>query len=176
MTGPTATILLPAPAIPSTIAALIEDNFQTMEATSDRRDDQPAIAFHGLIDKRRFLITCGLEYAERFEDIDFAQLTHSLGWTPVDEVRIAAASHTPEDHTLLARVCIRIAEPLHGIIEFRGSPWLSSGQAAPSLPGTLLALRAFDAGEPISEDTTEFFCDPVFLRNWMEHPDFKMIV
>src|SRR4051812_42169745 len=103
MAGPTASVLLGQPADAERVRAFIEDTFQTMQGDAHHHDGQPVTAFDGWIDKRPFVVTCGLAYAERFEEIDTAELTRACGFAPVDEIGIAAMAHTPEDHVMLAR-------------------------------------------------------------------------
>ena len=175
MAGPAASILLPSPAIVQDVVFFIEDTFQTMDSKNSTAANDPRLAFDGWIEKRPFAILCGLEYAEKFEDMDFDKLCQALSWKPVDEIAFVAMCNTQEDHRLLARICAFAAERFRGIIQFGGKPWLLAEESIAKTPGWLLALRAFDAGEPISEDSADYVCDSTFLKHWMDHPDFRMV-
>jgi hypothetical protein len=172
MNGIKAAVFLPAAADLQAVGALIEDSFQTMEATHSTAGND--IAFDGTLEKRRFIVRCGLDYAERFEDLDFQGLSDALGWPPVDEVRIAALHDTPEDHHLLARACIALVEKFGGIVDLGGKHWELSDDAITAIGGKLILLPEFDGGEPLSDDLSCAYGDAEFLKAWLRHPAFKM--
>lgn len=173
MAGPRASILLPSPADAAAIVTVIEDNFRTIAP-------EPAAArparevFDGRIDDRHVVITCGLEYAEQFEDVDFAGLAEFCGWPPVDVIGIELANKKDVDHLLLAQICVKLAESFSGIVDVCGRPWTLAEDIQARLEGRAVMLRKYDAGEPLGEKATQLYCDVAFLRSWKNHPAFRM--
>jgi len=173
MAGPTASVLLGQTADVERVRKYIEDTFQTMQLGVPRHGLE--IAYDGWIDKRHLIVTCGLKYEERFEEIDMAELSRACGFAPVDEIGIAAMVNSAEDHFMLARVCCFLAEEFHGIIALHGKPWDIPDAQVKQIPGQLIALRDFDGGEPLSEERSDIYCDAIFLKNWMKHTSFRMV-
>jgi len=80
----------------------------------------------------------------------------------------------PQDHKLLAWLCIELAETFKGMIDLGGPLPISGGENAGrgKIPGTVLAEFYFiDEGRV----GISHIVSPEFLRFWLNQPQFHMI-
>lgn len=114
-------------------------------------------------------------------EIDLSQL---LGWTPVDRVSFAAMCNDAEDHRLLARLSLDLAEEAGGIVAFGGA--LSIGPhlegASPATPMRISNPEGLDgvlfatSYETVwGSFATVHFGDVAFVRAWLADPRFHMV-
>ena len=172
MAGPTASILVPSPAYQSRVCSLLSARFPDLEANPIPLDN---VAFDGWITKRPFFVDCGWAYKREIEDFDFDGFQKGFGWSPVDQVTIAAMCNDDIDHRLLAQICVAIAEEFHGAVNFGGRPFSLTDDIIKSLSGKPIALAAFDGGVLKNPELSVCFADSTFVSEWLHHPSFRMV-
>ncbi|WP_438038266.1 DUF6368 family protein [Sorangium sp. So ce128] len=127
------------------------------------------------VDRRPFILTVGPEYPEAISEVLEAGLPKVLGWSPEDVVSFAAMCNDDEDHRLLARLCIDLAEAEGGVIDFGGS--LAIGLQLDGLqddkpvrienPGGVTGVLFVTA--------RSHYGDAALARSWLRHASFRMV-
>ncbi|WP_437792253.1 DUF6368 family protein [Sorangium sp. So ce693] len=166
MAGPVASVLLPAKMSVERVAALRSGISRI--ANDVRGDDF-------WLDQRPFILTVGPEYPEAISEILEAGLPEMLGWSPEDVVSFAAMCNDDEDHRLLARLCIDLAEAEGGVIDFCGQ--LAIG---PPLDGLRddKPVRVENPGGVtgvLFATMRSHYGDVAFARSWLRHASFRMV-
>jgi len=107
-----------------------------------------------------------------------------LGWAPQDAVSFAAMCNGHEDHRLLARLCLDIAEDFGGVVDFHGALPIGphfdrTSLAKPvrvSNPDGLDGVLWATAYRTMWGDfATSHYGDVEFLRAWLGDPRFRMV-
>jgi hypothetical protein len=133
-----------------------------------------------LNDKRPFIIRFFECKAEFDEDPDNQTLIKKLGFSNTRSIDVAAMCSEPVDRRLQAEMTAELAEMFDGLIYLNGllSPdsvlkctFAESKEFAGSIKGTVyFAEYTLENGERWANQIV----DAVYLRNWMQHPDFRM--
>jgi Family of unknown function (DUF6368) len=136
------------------------------------------------LEERPFILNLGPRSPQELFVDETNDLRQVFGWTPEDEVSFAAMCNDREDHRLLARLCVELAEEAGGVIDFQGA--LSIG---PRLDGSNPA-RPVRASNPEGLDgvlwatayrtvwgslATAHYGDVAFVREWLADPRFHMV-
>ena len=133
------------------------------------------------LEGRPFIVNLGPSSPREVTEIDLAQL---LGWTPEDRVGIAAMCNDAEDHRLLARLSLNLAEEAGGIVDFDGA--LSIGPridgASPAAPIRISNPEGLDgvlfatSYKTVRGSFATAHCgDVAFVRAWLADPRFHMV-
>lgn len=146
---------------------------------------------------------CGLAFYEpdepasmirQFDPEDASRLTAAIGFAMKQEVSLSAFCDDREDHAILGRLTLYVAELTGGLVYFSGAilprlpehcykdgwlwgcnwsdvePYLNS--MAKDMPGWIVSITY----EPNPQRTWAFHvADAAFLRAWLARPDFHMI-
>jgi hypothetical protein len=162
MAGPVASVLLPSKMSVERVAAL-------RTGISRIADDVQGDDFW--VDQRPFILTVGPEYPEAISEILDAGLPEVLGWSPEDVVSFAAMCNDDQDHRLLARLCIDLAEAEGGVIDFGGrlaiSPQLDDKPVRVENPGGVTGVLFVTA--------RSHYGDAALARSWLRHASFRMV-
>jgi len=172
MAGPTASVLFPSKVSDTHRAAL-----RTRLGCGAPGGTYDEFQLEG----RPFIVNLGLRSARELTEIDLSQL---LGWTPEDKVGFAAMCNGAEDHRLLARLSLDLAEEAGGIVDFSGA--LSIGPhiegASPSAPMRISKPEGLDGVLFVTSYKTVWgsfaaahFGDVAFVRAWLADPRFHMV-
>jgi hypothetical protein len=136
------------------------------------------------LEERPFILRLGPRSTEELIGGDANDLRQVLGWTPEDAVSFAAMCNDREDHRLLARLCVELAEEAGGVIDFDGA--LSIGPrlngASPAKPVRVSNPEGLDgvlwatAYKTVSGSfATAHYGDVAFVRAWLADPRFHMV-
>ncbi|WP_437522563.1 DUF6368 family protein [Sorangium sp. So ce726] len=166
MAGPVASVLLPSKMSVERVAALRAGISRIADEV--RGDDF-------WLDQRPFILTVGPEYPEAISEHLEAGLPEVLGWSPEDVVSFAAMCKDDQDHRLLARLCIDLAEAEGGVIDFGGrlaiGPQLDGLQDDKPVrvenPGGVMGVLFVTA--------RSYYGDVALARSWLRHPSFHMV-
>ncbi|WP_437943138.1 DUF6368 family protein [Sorangium sp. So ce281] len=166
MAGPVASVLLPSRMNVERVAAL------------RRGISRIADEVHGddfWVDQRPFILTVGPEYPEANSEILEAGLPEVLGWSPEDVVSFAAMCNDDQDHRLLARLCIDLAEAEGGVIDFGGQ--LAIGPQLDDLQDDK-PVRVENPGGVtgvLFATARSHYGDAELARSWLRHASFRMV-
>jgi Family of unknown function (DUF6368) len=133
-----------------------------------------------LKEKRPFVIQFFERQAEFDEDPDNQTLIKKLGFSNTCSIDVAAMCSEPVDQRLQAEITAELAEMFEGLIYLNG---LLSPNAVPNC--TLAAAQEFASGIRGTIHFAEYvldngerwanqIVDAIYLRNWLQHPDFRM--
>jgi hypothetical protein len=172
MAGPTASVLFPSKVTDVRRAAL--RTRLGCGASGGTYDDFQ-------LEGRPFIVNLGPSSPREVTEIDLSQL---LGWTPEDRVGFAAMCNDVEDHRLLARLSLDLAEEAGGIVDFGGA--LSIGPhiegASPAAPMRISKPEGLDGvlfatsyKTVRGSFTTAHYGDVAFVRAWLADPRFHMV-
>jgi hypothetical protein len=115
------------------------------------------------LEGRPFIVSLGPSSPQEMTEIDLSQL---LGWTPEDRVGFAAMCNDAEDHRLLARLSVELAEEAGGIVDFDGA--LSIGPRIEGVgPAAPMRIQSREA-------STEFCLRPATRRSGAHSPRHTM--
>ncbi len=150
--GPSASILLSFE-IESIYQSAIESLIDSLSEQRVKKDFW--------IKERPFLLDFGWQYdteCEEYEDLQFL-----IGWSPKDQVILAAGCNQGIDHTILCDLCIALADRFHGYIDF----------------GTYLNVftnddRLLSHPGHISYYDSSILSSELMLM-WCKHKDFRMV-
>ena len=156
MAGPTASVIVPQVLDERTVLEIAG----IIESTADRVDGRDfAVSGHP------FIWSHGEEYDGEFSECDYST---AVGWRPKDQILLIAMCNQPEDHVILADLCIKISEKIGGLIDFGGTLQLSGSETS----GRLHRI-GFD-----SSHGGTGYChigDIEFLKGWISQPEFRMV-
>jgi hypothetical protein len=136
------------------------------------------------VEGRPFVVTIGPEYPEMLTEVVQSGLPRVLGWTPSGVVTVAAMCNGPEDHRLLAQLCLALCQETGGVVDFGGTlpfgPDVEGSAAAyPSStanPAGLQGVLFSTSYETMAGSfATTHYGDADLLRAWLAHPTFHMV-
>lgn len=117
-------------------------------------------------DGRPFALLMG---APSFLDLDPDDIEAELGFLPAEELAVSALANAPDDHRILACLCIHLAELFGGMIDYGGPlPDTAAEVAEGTFHGFWYRAVAGNRAE-------NHVVDPAFLRGWLRHPEFCMM-
>jgi len=137
--------------------------------------------FH--VEGQPFLVSFGEAFPGAYEDLAHG-LPSVLGWSPQDEISLAAMCNGDVDHRLLAELCLRLVRAFDGIVSFGGQlaigPSLSGANHVPpvrtenalGVRGLLFATSYLTVN---GDYATAHFGDGDLLEAWLQHPRFRMV-
>jgi hypothetical protein len=77
-----------------------------------------------------------------------------------------------EDHVLLGKLCVEMAEVFSGIVNF-GEAGEIFAKTAAALSGQRYRLPSMSEGVQLKSD--RFFCDAQLTKAWLAHQGFRMV-
>jgi hypothetical protein len=152
MAGPTASILIPK-TIDEETRVITSKVLAGFAATVEKSDFW--------IKERPFFLRYGEEYPGALSELEW--LKSRLNWSSLDELGLAAMCNQEEDHQLLGQLSLRLAEQLQGLVGCGGS--LSNFTDDPEILNHTEIFRR-DSEDVLTVNS---------FRDWLNHPDFRMV-
>jgi hypothetical protein len=106
------------------------------------------------------------------DDLERQDIAEKLNDKPAAFINIAAMCNDKIDHHLLAELALEINKIVGGLINLHGKILDATPEETQNYPGNIYEIRyEMDYGQ------TNYYniCDAEWLRNWTQHPDFRLI-